>query len=135
MEIHMTDTAAATAAETKPKKEPAPPPVPVRAEPTPLADRQITNKKLEKLNENLQACLSDFASAMMNSPGKGVATLAGKGALPHDVPEGYTPVSLAVDIIKGRRVSGTLFSSRLKNLLIQQYSPMQVGSWLLFDKK
>jgi hypothetical protein len=117
------------------KKEPTPPPVPTQAQPTPLADREISQKRLEKLNETLKACMDDFEAILKSAPGKGVAALAGKGALPQDVPENYKAVSLAVDVIKGRRVSQTLFSTRLKNLLIQQYAPMQLGSWLLFDKK
>jgi hypothetical protein len=149
----MTDTTAATAAapapakaETteKPPKEkkvrepkPAPPPpTPIAAQPTPLADRQITDKKLEKLNKNLKECIDAFTAIQTASQApKGVAVLAGRGALPHDVPEGYQAISLATEVIQGRRVSGTLFSSRLKNLLIQNYSPMQVGPWLIFDKK
>lgn len=119
------------ASETKPA---APPPTPIPAQATPLADRQISNKKTEKLTENLRACIEDFQNILHASTGKGVATLAGKGALPHDVPEGYQAVSLATEVIKGRRVSGTLFSSRLKNLLIQQFHPMQLGPWLLFNK-
>jgi hypothetical protein len=116
-------------------KEAAPPPVPVAAEPTPLADRAISEKKLGKLNENLRVCMEVFEGlrAGTESP-NGLAVLAGRGALPNDTPEGFQPVSLAESVIQGRRVSGTLFSTRLKNLLIQQYSPMQVGPWLLFKK-
>jgi len=128
----------APAATAKPPKEPKPappPPTPVPAVATPLADRTITPKKLDKLNEQLKACMDDFAAikAASTAP-KGVAILAGRGALPHDVPEGYQSISLAQEVIKGRRVSSTLFSSRLKNLLIQQYSPMQLGPWLIFSK-
>ena len=130
----MTDAATATETTNAAQPAPTPAPIPVPAQPVPLADRQITEKKTNKLMENLQACMADFDAVLRAAPEKGIATLAGKGALPNVTPEGYKAVSLAVEVIKGRRVSGTLFSSRLKNLLIEQYQPMQLGPWILFNK-
>ncbi len=128
-------TPAEKPAKEKKVKEPPVPPTPVAAVTTPLADRDISDKKKEKLVEALNACIADFDALRSGSTApKGVAILAGRGALPHERPEGYQGLSLAQDVIKGRRVSGTLFSSRLKNLLIEKYSPMQYGPWLIFAK-
>ena len=133
--VAATATAETPAKKPREPKAPPAPPVPIQAQPTPLADRQIGEKKVQKLTDVINACVADF-DALKNATAaaKGVCILAGKGALPQDVPEGFQAVSLPLDIVKGRRVSGTMFSTRLKNVLIEKYRPMQVGAWLEFPK-